>query len=61
MRYIAVGTAFGCAWAAIQYFRGEVTAPAALAGPVVLCGLFGALLWGLRAALLRLAARRRGP
>ena len=54
MRYIAVGLAFGCGWAAIQYFRGEVTGPSALAGPVLLCGLFGALLWGLRAALIRL-------
>ena len=61
MRYIAVGLAFGCAWAAIQYFRGELTAPAALAGPVVLCGLFGALLWGARAALIRLAGKRRRP
>ena len=61
MRYIAIGLAFGCAWAAIQYFRGEVTAPAALAGPVVLCGLFGALLWGVRAALIRLVGRRRRP
>ncbi len=59
MRYIAVGLAFGGGWAAIQYFRGEVTAIPMLAGPVLLCGLFGALLWGVRAAVLRLAARRR--
>lgn len=59
MRYVAVGLAFGCGWAAIQYFRGEVTEPAALAGPVLLCGLFGALLWGLRAALIRLVGKRR--
>ncbi|MDE0059800.1 MAG: hypothetical protein OXI22_09610 [Defluviicoccus sp.] len=61
MRYIAVGLAFGCAWAAIQYLRGETTALPALAGPVLLCGAFGALLWGLRAALIRLAGRRRRP
>ena len=59
MRYIAVGLAFGCGWAAIQYFRGDVTEPAALAGPILLCGLFGALLWGLRAALIRLLGKRR--
>ncbi len=59
MRYIAVGLAFGSAWAALQYFRGEVTALPALAGPVVLCGLFGALLWGARVALIRFAGRRR--
>ncbi len=59
MRYIAVGLAFGCGWAAIQYFRGEIADFAALAGPVLLCGLFGALLWGLRAALIRLVGKRR--
>ena len=61
MRYIAVGLAFGCGWAAIQYFRGEITGIVALAGPVLLCGLFGALLWGVRAVLIRLVGRRRGP
>lgn len=61
MRYIAVGLAFGCGWAAIQYFRGEIADLAALAGPVLLCGLFGALLWGLRAVLIRAVGRRRGP
>ena len=61
MRYIAVGLAFGCAWAANQYFRGEMTALPALAGPVVLCGLFGVLLWGVRAALIRVVGKRRRP
>ena len=59
MRYIAVGLAFGCGWAAIQYFRGEIADVAALAGPVLLCGLFGALLWGLRALLIRTVGNRR--
>ena len=61
MRYIAVGLAFGCAWAAIQYVRGEMTALPELAAPVLLCGAFGALLWGLRWALVRLVGRRRRP
>ena len=61
MRYIAVGLAFGCGWAAIQYFRGEMADIPALAGPVLLCGLFGALLWGLRSVLIRVVGRRRGP
>lgn len=61
MRYIAVGLAFGCAWAAIQYLRGEMTALAQLAAPVLLCGAFGALLWGVRVAVIRLSGKRRGP
>ena len=58
MRYIAVGLAFGCGWAAIQYFRGEVTTIPALAGPILLCGLFGGLLWAIRAVLVRLVGKR---
>ena len=58
MRYIAVGFAFGLVWAAVQYNAGDVTAPAALAASVVLCTAFGALLWGLRALVLRLRRRR---
>ena len=61
MRYIAVGLAFGGGWAALQYFRGEVTEPAALAGPVILCGAFGAVLWGLRVLVLKISGRRGGP
>lgn len=51
MRYIAVGLAFGAAWAAMQIARGE-DEPVVLAAAVVLCGLFGAALWGLRALVL---------
>ncbi len=58
MRYILVGLAFGLAWAAMQVVRGETSEPAVLAGAVLICGLFGALLWGLRSLALRL--RRRG-
>jgi len=53
VRYIAVGLAFGAAWVAIQIARGEPGEPAALAAAVVLCGLFGATLWAMRALVLR--------
>ena len=59
MRYIAIGLAFGVAWAAIQLLRGEMTAPVQLAVPIVLCGAFGAALWGVRALILRLTRRSR--
>ena len=53
MKYVLVGLAFGLAWAAIQYVRGTVTEPAALLGPVLLFGIFGAVLWGVRVLLVR--------
>lgn len=59
MRYIVTGLAFGGTWAATQLLRGEVTAPVQLAVPIVLCGAFGAALWGLRALILRLSRRSR--
>ena len=58
MRYIAVGLAFGLAWAAMQVARGEASEPAVLVGAVVMCALFGAALWAVRSLVLRW--RRRG-
>ncbi len=60
MRYIVVGLAFGLAWAGMQIVRGDTAEPAVLAAAVVVCGLFGAGLWGIRSLVLRLR-RRRGP
>ncbi len=60
MRYIVVGLAFGLAWAAMQIVRGDTDEPVVLAAAVVICGLFGAMLWGIRFLVLRLR-RRRGP
>lgn len=57
MRYVAVGLAFGLAWAAMMVARGETSEPIALTTAVVICGLFGAALWGARALLLRWRAR----
>lgn len=53
MKFILTGLALGVAWALMQYTRGTITEPAALAGPVVLFGLFGAVLWGVRVLLER--------
>ncbi len=60
MRYIVVGLAFGLAWAAMQVVRGDTAEPAVLAAAVVICGLFGAVLWAIRSLVLRWR-RRRGP
>ena len=60
MRYIVVGLAFGLAWAAMQAVRGETSEPAVLAVAVVICGLFGAVLWGIRSMVLRWR-QRGGP
>ena len=58
MRYIVVGLAFGLAWAAMQVVRGDASEPAELVAAVIVCGLFGAVLWGIRSLVLRW--RRRG-
>ena len=60
MRYIVVGLAFGLAWAAMQVVRGETSEPAVLVIAVVICGLFGAVLWGIRSMVLRWR-QRGGP
>lgn len=59
MKYVVVGLAFGLSWAGIQYFNGAITEPAALAGPVLLFGIFGAVLWGVRALIVRLRKNTR--
>lgn len=59
MHYIVVGLAFGLVWAGVQWGRGEVAEPIAMAVPVLLCAAFGAILWGLRALVLRLRGWRR--
>ena len=58
MRYIAVGLAFGLVWAGMTFVRDDTTEPVVLAGAVTMCGLFGAVLWGVRTLLVRW--RQRG-
>ena len=35
MRYVAIGLLFGGVWAVIQWARGEITEPVALAIPIL--------------------------
>ena len=58
MKYVGVGLVFGAAWAAIQYSQGDVTNIAALAGPVLLCGAFGGVLWLARTVYLKITNQR---
>ncbi len=56
--YIVVGLVFGLVWAGVMWGREAVTDPAELIGPVLLCGIFGGVLWGVRVLVLRF---RAGP
>ena len=53
MRYITIGLLFGGVWAIIQMARGDITEPVAIAIPVLFCGMFGAILWGVRALVIK--------
>jgi len=53
MRYIVVGCLFGGVWAVIQWARGDITEPVALAIPILFCGIFGGVLWGLRTLVIK--------
>ena len=57
LRYVMIGLAFGLIWAAIQYTNGSITDFKLLAGPVVVFGVAGILMWGLRRALITLRNR----
>jgi hypothetical protein len=54
MRYVAIGLLFGGVWAVIQWARGEITEPVALAIPILFCGIFGGLLWVMRKLVIAL-------
>ncbi len=57
LRYVAIGLAFGLIWAAMQYANGQIRDIATLIGPVVVFGLAGLLMWGLRRAVIALRNR----
>lgn len=48
MRYITIGLLFGGVWGVIQLARGDITDPIALAIPIIFCGIFGGILWGVK-------------
>lgn len=54
LRFVTIGLAFGLVWATMQYINGHIRDFTALAGPVVVCGGAGLLMWGLRKLVQRL-------
>lgn len=57
LRYMTIGLAFGLIWATMQYINGQMRDIAALAGPIVVCGAAGLLMWALRRAFVRFRNR----
>ena len=58
LRYVIIGLAFGLIWATIQYANGQIRDVAALAGPVLVFGVAGLLMWGLRRLFVRIRGNR---
>ena len=56
-RYVVIGLAFGLIWAVIQYTNGSITDFTVLAGPVIVFGAAGLLMWGFRRAVIALKNR----
>lgn len=57
LRFMTIGLAFGLVWATMQYINGHIRDFTALAGPVVVCGGAGLLMWALRRVLIRFRNR----
>ena len=57
-RFVVIGLAFGLVWAAMQYIKGDIRDPVALAVPVIVFGAFCIVTWGLRRVVLLLRGRR---
>lgn len=57
LRYVAIGLGFGIIWAAMQYLNGQIRDIPTLIGPVIVFGLAGVLMWGLRRAVKALRGR----
>lgn len=57
VRYVGIALVFGLIWAAIQYANGQIRDPVTLAGPVILFGLVGLAMWGLRRLVVKLRGR----
>ena len=54
LRYVLIGLGFGLIWAIIQYTNGSITDFKVLAGPVIVFGAAGLLMWGLRRAVIKM-------
>ena len=59
MRIIMFGFVVGGVWALIQWSRGAITDPIALGIPILLCGAFGGLMWGVRVLVLKFRGKFR--
>ena len=57
IRYVLIGLGFGLIWAAIQYANGNVTDLNILAGPVIVFGAMGLVMWGIRRVVIALRNR----
>ena len=57
IRYVLIGLGFGLIWAIIQYTKGSITDLNVLAGPVIVFGVMGLGLWGIRRAVIALRDR----
>ncbi|NQU70843.1 MAG: hypothetical protein HQ514_09850 [Rhodospirillales bacterium] len=51
---MAIGLLCGGVWAVIQWTRGDITEPAALAIPILFSGMFGGVLWVMRKLVIAL-------
>lgn len=52
VRFVTIGLAFGLVWATVQYVNGQIRDFSVLIGPVLVFGLAGLLMWGLRQAVI---------
>lgn len=52
VRFVTIGLAFGLVWATVQYVNGQIRDFSVLIGPVLVFGVAGLLMWGLRQAVI---------
>ena len=57
LRFVAIGLAFGLIWAVMQYTNGQIRDIGTLAGPVIVFGFAGLVMWGGRRLVIRLRNR----
>ena len=57
LQYVTIGLAFGLIWASMQYANGQIRDVTTLAGPIIVFGLAGLAMWGLRRAVVALRKR----